>query len=65
MDDQPPLTLVYARATQGEFNEIRKQNQKTYGKEHAAEYIDFLLTGIEALVTDPEQGKPVEKFPPV
>ena len=60
---RPRLTLIYAPATRAEFNKIWKYHEKKYNKEHAAEYIDFLPDGIDALTTDPHRGMPVDNFP--
>ena len=57
------MTIIYAPTTRGDLNNIWEYNNKTYGRDHAAAYIDFLQDGIDSLATSPDQGRTVENFP--
>ena len=63
MDANPRLTIVFAPSTRSEFDQIWDYNEKEYGREHAADYLDFLLDGIETLATKHAEGRSVEGFP--
>jgi len=63
MDTNPRLTIAYARTTRSEINQIWDYNEKKYGRQHAAAYIEFLQDGIDALATTYADDRAVEGFP--
>jgi len=63
MDSNNRLAIAYARATRSEFDQIWEYNERKYGCEHAAAYIEYLQDGIESLATKYADGRKVEGFP--
>jgi plasmid stabilization system protein ParE len=57
------LPVVYAAAARNELDEIWDWNEKTYGRRHAANYIEFLDTQIESLGTEHLKGRSVGTRP--
>jgi plasmid stabilization system protein ParE len=57
--DATPRRVIYAVAALQELDEIWDWNEKTYGRERAVRYFDFLDQHVMELSVDPLKGRPV------
>jgi plasmid stabilization system protein ParE len=57
------LPVLYAPAALQELDAIWDWNEKTYGRGHAARYVDFLERYIETLGEHHQRGKAIESRP--
>ncbi len=55
-NEAKPLSAIYAAAALRELDEIWDWNEKTYGRERAVRYFDFLDEQVTALGADPLKG---------
>jgi plasmid stabilization system protein ParE len=62
-NEAKPLSAIYAAAALRELDEIWDWNEKTYGRERAVRYFDFLDEQVTALGADPLKGRPVPGQP--
>jgi plasmid stabilization system protein ParE len=62
MSDEPrsPLPVVYAPLALQDLGVVWDWNEKTYGPDHAARYVDFLQGHIDALGENHSRGRAVE-----
>jgi plasmid stabilization system protein ParE len=63
MSKPTPLPIIYAAAARVELDEIWDWNEKTFGREHAVKYIEFLLDRVERLSEEYQAGKSVSTRP--
>lgn len=59
----PKPQIRYTLAAQLELDEIAVWNQKRYGSEHAAQYIDYLQSQIEEHCLDDQKSHGVASRP--
>ena len=50
---EPRLKVIYAASARAELDQIWDYNERTYSREHASDYLDFIQRGIEALAIEP------------
>ena len=51
------LPVVYAAAARQELDQIWDWIEKTYGRQHATDYVQFLIRQIDGLAARPERGR--------
>jgi plasmid stabilization system protein ParE len=52
-----PLPVVYSNTALRELDSVWNWNERTYGRRHAAQYVDFLEQHIDALGEASETGR--------
>jgi plasmid stabilization system protein ParE len=57
------LPVVYASAARSELEEIWEWNDQSFGRQHAANYVDFLIKHIERLGRDHQTGRSISARP--
>lgn len=57
------LPVVYAPLALQDLDEVWDWNEKTYGRDHAARYVEFLERQIDALGENHSRGRIVESRP--